>query len=115
MLDECGHPERPLNSRVNVTGFRDSEAVYECADGYEMLAFGASAAQTRERRCVGGAWNGSPPICAQIVNDAPPAVYLSNASVVAILCGLSALTLLCITVVGIQTRSSYNRLRMERG
>ena len=54
--DECGHPEVPLNGRVQWnTG--DTEAIYRCDDGYRLNVPSAT------RQCVQGEWNGLQAIC----------------------------------------------------
>ena len=54
--DECGHPEVPLNGRVQWNP-GDTEAIYWCDDGYQLNV------PYDTRHCVRGKWNGSQPIC----------------------------------------------------
>jgi Sushi repeat (SCR repeat) len=64
--DECGHPEVPLNGRVQWKP-DDTEAIYRCEDGYQLDS------NYSTRHCIQGQWNGSQPICIRLNNffDAP--------------------------------------------
>jgi len=54
--DECGHPEFPLNGRVQWKP-DDTEAIYRCEDGYKLDP------NYSTRLCFQGEWNGPQPIC----------------------------------------------------
>ena len=54
--DECGHPEVPLNGRVQWKP-DDTKATYRCDDDYQLVS------NYSTRHCIQGQWNGSQPIC----------------------------------------------------